>query len=157
MASSTSPLVIFPFGPVPVSDPKSTPFASANLRAVGVAAGSSLVAVDFGAGVSAVAGAGDVDGAALRSPTSSPSSASIAISAPTATFSVPSLTRMAAMTPSSTASNSIVALSVSISAIISPEDTVSPTLTSHLASVPSSIVGDSAGILIAMGIAEEFP
>ena len=56
------------------------------------------------------------------------------------------------MTPSSTASNSIVALSVSISASRSPEETVSPSLTSHFASVPSSIVGDSAGIRISVGI-----
>ena len=62
---------------------------------------------------------------------------------------------MLAIVPSSTASNSIVALSVSISAMMSPERTVSPTLISHLASVPSSIVGDSAGILIS--IAMELP
>jgi hypothetical protein len=30
---------------------------------------------------------------------------------------------------------------------MSPLDTVSPSLTSHLANVPSSIVGDKAGIL----------
>src|SRR5438067_5972056 len=52
------------------------------------------------------------------------------------------------MRPSSTASNSIVALSVSISASTSPEWTSSPSLTSHLASLPSSMVGDSAGMRI---------
>jgi hypothetical protein len=56
------------------------------------------------------------------------------------------------MTPSSTASNSIVALSVSISASRSPDCTVSPSFTSHLASVPSSMVGESAGILISIDI-----
>jgi len=71
---------------------------------------------------------------------------------PTATPSVPSSTLISATVPSSTASNSIVALSVSISAMMSPAATVSPTFTSHLASVPSSMVGESAGILIAMGI-----
>src|SRR3546814_18679905 len=50
------------------------------------------------------------------------------------------------------ASNSIVALSVSISARISPDWTASPSLTSHLASVPSSIVGDSAGIFNSIAI-----
>ena len=40
----------------------------------------------------------------------------------------------------------MVALSVSISAITSPALTVSPTFTCHLASVPSSMVGESAGI-----------
>src|ERR1700733_4453529 len=52
------------------------------------------------------------------------------------------------MRPSSTASNSIVALSVSISASRSPERTWSPSFTSHFASLPSSMVGDSAGMRI---------
>ena len=82
--------------------------------------------------------------AALKS---SPSPANTAIGVPTFTPSLPSGTRILAIVPSSTASNSIVALSVSISARISPDLTVSPSLTSHLASVPSSIVGDSAGIM----------
>ena len=50
------------------------------------------------------------------------------------------------ISPSSTASTSIVALSVSISANISPAETVSPTLTNHLLITPSDIVGDNAGI-----------
>ena len=50
------------------------------------------------------------------------------------------------MIPSSTASTSIVALSVSISAITSPEATVSPSRTCHFASFPSVMVGDRAGI-----------
>jgi outer membrane receptor protein involved in Fe transport len=49
---------------------------------------------------------------------------------------------------------SIVALSVSISATMSPDATVSPTLTSHFANVPSSIVGESAGILIAIDMSQ---
>ena len=56
------------------------------------------------------------------------------------------------MVPSSSASTSIVALSVSISAITSPLRTVVPSATSHLASVPSSIVGDRAGINISIAI-----
>ena len=83
---------------------------------------------------------------------SSPSPARIAIGAPTFTPSVPSGTRILAIVPSSTASNSIVALSVSISARMSPDFTLSPSFTSHLASVPSSIVGESAGILSSMGM-----
>jgi len=63
---------------------------------------------------------------------------------------------MSAITPSSTASNSIVALSVSISAITSPALTLSPTLTSQRESVPSSMVGDSAGIRIAIDMAGGF-
>ena len=56
------------------------------------------------------------------------------------------------MVPSSTASTSIVALSVSISAITSPDLIVSPSAFSHLARVPSSIVGDRAGIRIFVGM-----
>src|SRR5690554_6461401 len=70
----------------------------------------------------------------------------------TFTPSVPSATRSLPMVPSSTASNSMVALSVSISAITSPDETASPSLTSHFESVPSSIVGESAGIRISVGI-----
>ena len=82
----------------------------------------------------------------------SPSPVIRAIGVPTFTPSLPSATRIFAITPSSTASNSIVALSVSISASRSPDLTVSPSLTSHLASVPSSIVGDRAGILSSIGM-----
>ena len=56
------------------------------------------------------------------------------------------------MTPSSTASTSMVALSVSISAIRSPGATASPACLSHLASVPSVMVGDSAGMRIWIGM-----
>ena len=70
----------------------------------------------------------------------------------TFTPSVPSGTTILPMVPSSTASNSIVALSVSISARIAPEATLSPSFTSHFASVPSSIVGESAGIRMLMGM-----
>ena len=63
---------------------------------------------------------------------------------------------MLAIVPSSIASNSIVALSVSISAMTSPDFTASPTATSHLASVPSSIVGESAGIFSSIGIADPY-
>ena len=70
----------------------------------------------------------------------------------TFTPSLPSDTMILPIVPSSTASNSIVALSVSISARMSPEATVSPSLTSHFASVPSSMVGDSAGMSISVGI-----
>src|SRR5437660_6261130 len=61
-----------------------------------------------------------------------------------------------ASVPSSTASTSMVALSVSISAITSPGFTFSPSFFSHLARLPFSIVGDSAGIrmLIGMGSAQ---
>ena len=63
---------------------------------------------------------------------------------------VPSSTISFEIKPSSIASISIVALSVSISAIKSPELILSPTLTNHFASVPSSIVGLKAGINISL-------
>ena len=44
------------------------------------------------------------------------------------------------------------ALSVSISAMTSPALMVWPSSTSHLASLPSSMVGDSAGIRISVGM-----
>src|SRR3546814_6802957 len=59
--------------------------------------------------------------------------------------------------PSSTASTSMVALSVSISAMTSPELISSPSFTSHLASVPSVMVGDSAGIRMLIGICVSLP
>ena len=70
----------------------------------------------------------------------------------TFTPSVPSGTTIRPRTPSSTASTSMVALSVSISAITSPGLTESPSCLSQRASVPSSIVGDRAGIVTAIGM-----
>src|SRR5436190_2199460 len=57
-----------------------------------------------------------------------------------------------ASTPSSTASTSIVALSVSISARTSPARTGSPTFLTQRAILPSVIVGDSAGISTSLAI-----
>ena len=110
-------------------------------------------ATGVGAGVRG-AGGGVTTGSGARAAgaTASPSPEMVAITVPTLTPSVPSETRISEIVPSSTASNSIVALSVSISARISPDLTVSPALTSHLASVPSSIVGESAGILSSIAI-----
>ena len=84
--------------------------------------------------------------------TGSPSTASTAIGWFTGTSCVPAGTRMRASVPSSTASYSIVALSVSISAMMSPERTLSPSFFSHLARLPFSIVGDSAGIRMLIGM-----
>src|SRR5436309_6365005 len=76
----------------------------------------------------------------------------MAIGVLTATSLVPSGTRIFPSVPSSTASTSMVALSVSISAITSPDLTASPSFLSHLARLPRSIVGDSAGIKISVGM-----
>src|SRR5262249_22382429 len=60
----------------------------------------------------------------------------------------PSGTTIWPILPSSTASTSMVALSVSISQMTCPALTESPALTCHAASLPSVMVGDSAGIRI---------
>src|SRR5690606_14408842 len=82
----------------------------------------------------------------------SPSCTSTAIGVLTFTPCAPASTRILPSVPSSTASTSMVALSVSISAITSPADTLSPSFFSHFARLPSSMVGDSAGIRISTGI-----
>src|SRR4029079_4359229 len=83
----------------------------------------------------------------------SPSSSRMAMTALTFTPSVSSATTIRPTLPSSTASTSMVALSVSISQITWPDLTVSPSLTCHLASLPSVMVGDSAGIRVLLDIA----
>ena len=85
--------------------------------------------------------------------TSSPSPASTAITWLTGTSCVPSGTTIFASVPSSTASTSIVALSVSISASTSPGATLSPSFLIHLARLPFSMVGERAGIRILVGMA----
>ena len=172
-AASISAFTIRPRGPLPDNLVKSTLFCAANLRAKGVAkmrapsaalsaaaggadAGEEASVADLAgldvAASAAGAGLAGALGAASTSEEDSPSSSKTAIALFTATFSVPSATKSLPMMPSSTASNSIVALSVSISASKSPEATASPSFTNHLASVPSSIVGDSAGIKISIGM-----
>ena len=71
----------------------------------------------------------------------------------TFTPAVPSATRILPSTPSSTASTSMVALSVSISASTSPAFTASPSFFSQRASVPSVMVGLKAGIRIFVAMA----
>ena len=70
----------------------------------------------------------------------------------TATPSVPAGTTILPRVPSSVASTSIVALSVSISHRISPAATGSPSFISQLATLPSVIVGERAGISIWIGM-----
>ena len=114
------------------------------------AAGAFAVAV---AVAGAALGAASTTGADVAmSSALSPSSIRTAMAVFTLTPSVPSAIKILPMIPSSTASNSIVALSVSISAKMSPDFTVSPSLTIHLDKVPSSIVGERAGIRISVAI-----
>jgi hypothetical protein len=67
----------------------------------------------------------------------------------------PSGTEIFERIPSSKASISIVALSVSISAIISPISTSSPSFLSQRTTVPSVMVSESLGISILIGIVLE--
>src|SRR6266849_4541513 len=106
-----------------------------------------------GADCSALAG-GSVTGVfcwsaappSVNAEASSPSPKIMAIGVLTATSLVPSGTKILPSVPSSTASTSMVALSVSISAMTSPDLIASPSFLCHLARLPFSIVGDSAGI-----------
>src|SRR6478672_12537674 len=135
-------------------------------------AGASGAFADFGAGASCVFAcgfwdfAGGSDFAAsgcdagfddLIAALSSPSPRITAMGVFTATSAVPSGTRIFPSVPSSVASTSIVALSVSISAITSPDFTSSPSFLSHLARLPFSIVGESAGMSTSIGMAYCFP
>src|SRR4051794_20096495 len=71
--------------------------------------------------------------------------------APTGAF-CPGPARMMARVPASKASISIVALSVSISAMISPALILSPSFLSHFTTVPSVMVSDCWGIVMGVGI-----
>ena len=124
----------------------------ATVSAIGAVSADGFVSSATGAatgsaGASGASGVGNFMSLAL-----SPSSSNMAITAFTFTCWVPAGTKIWPILPSSMASTSIVALSVSISAITSPERTSSPSATSHFASVPSSMVGDKAGILISMAM-----
>ena len=81
---------------------------------------------------------------------------STAISELTEIPSEPSSYKIFSNFPSSIDSISIVALSVSTSAIISPGLILSPRFLDHLTKLPSVIVGDSAGINIGIGIVLSF-
>src|SRR6266436_5730974 len=179
LAASTSCAMTRPCGPVPAMRAISRPAALARRRASGEAkmrprpfTGGAGAACDAGidmpraggrdgggAAGGFVAGAGGLDALGFAAGatatavfTSSPSAASTAMGALTATSAVPSGTRIFAITPSSIASYSMVALSVSISARMSPALTWSPSFLSHLAMLPFSMVGDSAGIRMLIGI-----
>jgi len=128
------------------------------------AAGDTAAGAGAAGGFSAGAGAGSgVVGSLASAPfdalaipstaeASSPSSRITAIGVLIGIASVPSAINILPTTPSSMASISIVALSVSTSAMISPDSTLSPSALSHLANVPSVIVGDKAGISTCMGM-----
>jgi len=125
----------FDFGPGAAFGAGTGPFASA-VTAFPI----SFIFEEMSSGV--LASAFGAEASAL-----SPSPSKMAMGWLTFTPSEPSGTRIFPIFPSSMDSNSIVALSVSISARTVPDLTVSPSLTCHFASLPSSIVGESAGML----------
>src|SRR5687768_14522366 len=123
--------------------------AAADFGSAGAGAFAGLAA---GCAVSAAFGCCAGLGVSLTAEASSPSFRITAIGVLTATSAVPSGIRIFPSVPSSTASTSMVALSVSISAMTSPALTWSPSRLSHLARLPFSMVGDSAGISTWVGI-----
>src|SRR3984957_14956889 len=117
----------------------------------GAAAAGAACVVGAGA-AGAFAGGAPFPAATAAAFTSSPSCASTAIIWSTGTSFVPSGTTIFASPPSSTASYSLVVLSVSISGISSPVFTASPSFFSHLARLPFSMVGESAGMKMLIGM-----
>src|SRR5919107_387490 len=166
IAARTSRSTMRPAGPEPSIFERSRSFSSASLRTMGEALKcpsalpSACLSASSSSGASvsvAVAwvpppsssppsSASSSPPPSLRSGTSSPSPWINAIASPTGT-SWPSSAISWARVPSSSASSSIVTLSVSISAIGSPSETSSPSLLSHLRRVPSSIASPILGIM----------
>ena len=168
-AVSTSFLTILPSGPEPAMLFKSTPLSAAIFlakglalirpsptdgasMAVGAATASSAFVTLSSSATGAESVAAELESLSNKEEISSPASPMIAISPPNGTAS-PSPGTIFKIVPASNTSTSIVALSVSTSAMISPADTESPSLTFHLAITPSSMVSLSLGISILMAIA----
>ena len=115
--------------------PRARPGLRGPPRAVGAA----------GAGLAAWAPRRGAAPPPTTAPMSSSGSAMTPISAPTGT-AVPGVTRILRRTPEPNASSSTSALSVSISAMMSPPEIRSPSCLSHLMIFPVSIASDSFGI-----------
>jgi hypothetical protein len=165
-AASTSSTTIRPPGPEPTKSAKSTFFSPANFLAKGDALtrpsfacagamisflGESTFSSCFfgGTGAASAAGFAGVGAGLLSADALSPASSNDASAAPTCTES-PSCTKMSPRTPSSNASISITALSVSTSAMTSPISTVSPGDLCHLTRTPSVMVSLNFGISMVM-------
>ena len=170
LAASTSSLVTFAPGPLPLTEARSTPVAAATRRATGVALTSALPLPEVALApppfpaVPPAGGAGDgASPAACEEEASSPvtgpaavplelaeepSPASIsAIGAPTGTSSS-TATRSLVMTPSIGAGTSASTLSVETSTTVSPSLTKSPSATCHSRTIPSVTDSPISGIAI---------
>jgi len=178
-AASMSRLMTRPPGPVPLMAWRLSPFSAAMRRARGelrtgppgtgagvcsaVPAGGCAcsIASTGGAGM-ALAGTalGCSDGASVGAtaggpPASAEMSSSAAAMTPIVTptgLVAPSSMRRARRMPSPRATSSMIALSVSTSASVSPFFTASPTFFTHFTRRPSSMVGESASIITLVAI-----
>mmetsp|Transcript_20454 Transcript_20454/g.33764 ORF Transcript_20454/g.33764 Transcript_20454/m.33764 type:complete len:203 (-) Transcript_20454:95-703(-) len=133
--------------------------AAAGAGATGAgAAGAGSGAFGAGVGSGALAGSGAFGAAGASTPASAAvklanaamsasSSTTTPIGVPTGTSLAPASIRIFARNPSSCASKSTVALSVSISHTGDPALIASPSLSVHPAIFPVSMVGDKAGIV----------
>src|SRR5208283_133237 len=161
-AAFTSRSIMRPCGPVPVMAARARPASFAIRRASGEAKtrGPRSPLRSIGAAETAVVTAGAASGVfslAGRGPlatdfASSPSPAIKPMTLLTGTSAVPAGTTIFASTPSSMASTSMVALSVSISASTSPGLILSPSFFSQRERLPFSMVGESAGMRISIGM-----
>src|SRR5208283_687444 len=161
-AAFTSRSIMRPCGPVPVMAARARPASFAIRRASGEAKmrGPRSPLRSIGAAVTAAVTAGAASGVfslAGRGPlatdfASSPSPAIKPMTLLTGTSAVPAGTTIFASTPSSMASTSMVALSVSISASTSPGLILSPSFFSQRDRLPFSMVGERAGMRISIGM-----
>ena len=119
--------------------------SGAGSGAAGAGMGASATGVASGSGVTIAGALFSAAGA------SSPASPTAAMAPPTATSS-PTPQYCLIKTPSSKHSTSIVALSVSTSAIMSPLATGSPSFFNHLTSVPTVMVSLSLGMSMSVAI-----
>mmetsp|Transcript_6924 Transcript_6924/g.12561 ORF Transcript_6924/g.12561 Transcript_6924/m.12561 type:complete len:395 (+) Transcript_6924:73-1257(+) len=155
-ASSASPFVTIPFGPVPQTSSTLMPAPASKRRAAGLArparerspisAGVSWAGASPGEVVVVVVVEVVVGVQPAIFAMSSRSSTTTASGVPVGMSFAPASTNSAAMKPSSWFSNGSVALSVSISANTCPAMISSPAATLHDTRFPFSIVGDSAGM-----------
>ena len=129
------------------------PVVVAGTTGVGTTSGAGSGAAGAGVGASAASGSGVTTAGVLFSAAgaSSPASPTAAMAPPTATSS-PTPQYCLIKTPSSKHSTSIVALSVSTSAIMSPLATGSPSFFNHLTSVPTVMVSLSLGMSMSVAI-----
>ena len=116
--------------------------AGGGALATGAATGAATGGAGAAGGGAGAAGFGAAAADAIRGAMSSPGSAITPMSAPTGALP-PAGTRILRRTPAPSASISMLALSVSISAITSPTLMASPSFLLHLTIVPSSMVGES--------------